>query len=89
MGRFKTTEDKRSRIARLLGLEGRKIVSLGDLLDIVEQKLSRPVEITQTMRGMAAVVLNASTVDGFYGAAKLLAKEILGEDEVGVVAEVR
>lgn len=77
-----TNDHKRSRITRLLGLQGQYDVSLGDLLEIVEKKLERPVEITETMRGMASVVLEAASVDAFYGAARLLAKEILGEDEM-------
>lgn len=80
MTKPESTDAKRSRITALLGLQGRKDVSLGELLEIVEEKLSVPVNITETMRAMAAVVLEARNHQTFFNAATMLAKEIVGDD---------
>lgn len=64
-----------------LGLEDVDVVSLGDLLEAVEEALNKKPEITQTMRGMACVVLETDDLFNFCESAMLLAREIWGEDE--------
>ena len=68
------------RLAQKLGLT-QDVVSLGELLEAVEQALEKKPEITQTMRGMACVILETDDLFCFCESAMLLAKEIWGDDK--------
>jgi hypothetical protein len=75
------SEDERWRnLSDRLGLT-QDVVSLGDLLEAVEKALEKKPEITQTMRGMACVVLETEDLFCFCESAMLLAQEIWGESQ--------
>ncbi|MAA65279.1 MAG: hypothetical protein CL581_10945 [Alteromonadaceae bacterium] len=63
-----------------LGLQDKDVVSLGDLLEAVETALDKKPELTQTMRGMACVILETDDLFIFCESAMLLAREIWGDD---------
>ena len=72
--------DRWRKLSERLGLTD-DVVSLGDLLEAVEKALEKKPEITQTMRGMACVILETDDLFCFCESAMLLAAEIWGEDE--------
>lgn len=75
------SDSRRRKLSERLGLPPSD-VSLGELLDAVEKALdAKPPEVTQTMRGMACVVLEANELVNFCEASLLLAQEIWGEDK--------
>lgn len=75
------SDSRRRKLSERLGLTSVD-VSLGELLDAVEKALdAKPPEVTQTMRGMACVVLEANELVNFCEASLLLAQEVWGEDK--------
>lgn len=70
--------DRWRKLSERLGLDS-EVVSLGDLLEAVEKALDKEPEITQTMRGMACVILETEDLFNFCESAMLLAQEIWGE----------
>lgn len=71
--------DRWRKLSERLGLDS-EVVSLGDLLEAVEKALDKEPEITQTMRGMACVILETEDLFNFCECAMLLAQEIWGDD---------